>query len=226
MCGRFSLIDNPWVQHAVSALGVKANQLRFSSDIAPGSTISFIYKCSQGRIVADATWWLMLDNKTFKPVYKYSAFNTRSVKLNVPGSLGYHPFRKQRCIIPATAFVEGLGDKKTYHKIELIDGLIAFGGLYQSYFNAETGATHFSASIITLPPLRQWQHIHKKAMPLLLDYRDSALIEQWLDPKFQQVQQFQTLLEPKVQQTQRITKIDKPSRWNAIEKSYLIPAEP
>ena len=85
------------------------------------------------RRVSQAIWWLFLDRKTLKPDYRYASFNSRSDKLHKLQGISYTPYRESRCIIPASAFVEGLGDKKTYHMIELEGAAIAFGGLYREY---------------------------------------------------------------------------------------------
>jgi hypothetical protein len=56
----------------------------------------------------------------------------------------------------------------------------------------------------------------------MLDFEDSDLIEKWLDPRVQDVEQFESLLDPKVSTPMTITKIDKPSKWNPIEESFMI----
>lgn len=205
--------------------GVEGYPLRYCRDITPGAMISIIHGGRESRSVSDALWWLLLDRQTCKPAYKYSSFNTRSDKLDVPRAVGFKPYRRQRCLIPASAFVEGLGDKKTYHKIELEFSAIAFGGLYEVYIDPASGEVIYSASIITLPPLKQWDSIHPKSMPLMLDTEDQGAIDRWLDPTIVDVEQFRPLLEPKVRANQLVTKIDRPSNWQPIEDSYIIEAD-
>lgn len=217
MCGRFQLKQTNETTTLLNALKIKG-QARFSDDIAPGSLISFIHKES----LDTAIWWLLLEHDTHKPNYKYASFNSRSDKLNQPRSAGFKPFRESRCIIPASGFVEGLGDKKTYHKIELEDQAIAFGGLFKEHINKDSGEIIYSASIITLPPVQKWVNIHPKSIPLMLDYKNQELIDKWLDPDFKNVKEFNDILEPAIHQTQRVTPIDKPSKWNPIGESYLI----
>ena len=116
-----------------------------------------------------------------------------------------------------------LRDKKTYHKIELEDSAIAFGGLYKQHLHTETGEIVFSASIITLPPLTpQWDEIHPKSMPLMLDFEDAALIARWLDPGNEDIEAFEQLLEPSVGKPMVVTRIDKPSKWNPIADRFMI----
>ncbi|MDP3517658.1 MAG: SOS response-associated peptidase family protein [Pseudohongiella sp.] len=226
MCGRFNVFDSPEVQLLLKLLAVEGAQLRYSGDMAPGATISIIRQSEQGRQVCDAIWWLMLDRQTLKPNYDYASFNSRWDKLNTKGSLAYQPYRQGRCVIPASAFIEGLGDRRTYHQIELQNEAIAFGGLYKHYLDPHTGESIYTASIITLGPLPQWQHIHPKSMPLMLPAQDTALINNWLDPKQQDVSQFESLLKPHIRSPQRVTPIGKPSQWNPIGESFMLDPEP
>jgi putative SOS response-associated peptidase YedK len=226
MCGRFNVIDSPQVRLLVDVLGIELGALRYSADVAPGALISIVKQTTGGRALVDALWWLMLDPKTLKPNYQYASFNSRSDKLDSKQALAYKPYRESRCIIPASAFVEGLGDRKTYHKIELVDQAIAFGGLCKHYINAHTGESAYSASIITLGPLPQWQGIHPQSMPLMLPIHDKALIDAWLDPDLRDVSQLQSLLIPRVTAPQRITRIGKPSKWDPQgDAQVLIPSD-
>jgi len=225
VCGRFNLIDSPEIQWLCESLGVSLVARQTSKDIAPGGTIAIVHEVAGERKVSDAIWWLFLDNETLKPNYKYASFNSRSDKLDVKRSIAYHPYRESRCLIPASAFVEGLGDKKTYHMIELEDSAITFGGLYKEHLNRDTGEIVYSASIITLPPLLpQWEHIHPKSMPLMIDFEDEELVAKWLDPGFTSVEEFAELLVPKVRKPMKVTRIGKPSKWNPVDESFMIVA--
>jgi putative SOS response-associated peptidase YedK len=223
VCGRFNLIDSPEIQWLCQSLGITLGPRQAQGDIAPGGTIAIVHEVAGERRVSDAIWWLFLDADTLKPNYKYASFNSRSDKLDIKRSLAYHPYRESRCLIPASAFIEGLGDKKTYHMIELDGSAIAFGGVYKEYLNRDTGESVYSASIITLPPLvPEWNEIHPKSMPLMLDFEDEALVAKWLDSAFHDVAEFAPLLEPKVRKPMKVTRIGKPSKWDPIADSFLI----
>jgi len=227
MCGRFNLIDNAEVRSLFNSLGVEIPGSCISRDIAPGGRIAIIHESrvmlDKERKVSEATWWLLLDRETLKPAYRYASFNSRSEKLHKPQGISYVPYRETRCIIPASAFVENLGDKKTYHMIELETAAIAFGGLYKVYQDRHTGGFVYSASIITLPPLSpQWDNIHSKSMPLILDLRNEDLVLKWLDPDFDDVGQFAQWLEPRVHTAMRVTRIGKPSLWNPVADAFMI----
>ena len=220
MCGRFNLLPDGKTENLKSRLHARG-ELQYARDIAPGALISIIHGGPE-RQISTATWWLLLDPKTGKPNYQYPSFNSRYDKLNTPGSLAYQPYRQSRCIIPASAFAEGLGDKLTYHKIEHEDQALAFGGLFRTLLKPDSGELVYSASIITLPPLDKWRKIHPKSLPLLLDVENDALVERWLDPAFTRVDTFSGLLQSVLHQPQRITPIDRPSKWNPIGDSFLL----
>jgi len=224
MCGRFQILKNKKSRKLLDKLDVDEAEILFSRDKAPGSRISIIQREKDRNIVTQAIWWLLIDPETGKPNYKYASFNSRSDKLDSPRAIAYEPFRESRCIIPATAFIEGKGDKKTYHKIELENEAIAFGGLHRETIHKVTGEIIHSASIITLPPLPEWENIHPKSMPLMLPMQDANLINQWLAPSFHQVEAFRDLLVPALRVNQILTPIEKPSLWNEKGESFILKA--
>jgi len=224
MCGRFQIEKNKKSQKLLNKLDVSGADILYSADKAPGSRISIIHRPKDHNVVTQAVWWLLIDPATGKPNYKYASFNSRSDKLDSPRAIAYQPFRESRCIIPATAFLEGKGDKKTHHKIELANEAIAFGGLHRETVDKNSGEVIHSASIITLPPLPEWAAIHPKSMPLMLPVDDEALINRWLAPSFHDVEAFADLLKPVIRATQVLTPIEKPSRWNPSGDSFTIAA--
>lgn len=225
MCGRFNVIDSPEVRQLMDLVGVSLNskerRMRFSDDISPASKISIIHQTHEDVVLSDAIWWLMLDPHTGKPT-NYTSFNTRSDKLSQPRSLGYRPYRETRCIIVASAFIEGLGDGRTYHKIEIVGEAIAFGGLYREHLNVETGEVYVGASIITLGGHIAWENIHPSSMPLMLPIDKTEILRAWLDPANKEIEQFDSLLVPQVHKTQRVTEIGRPSKWDAKSAPFLI----
>jgi putative SOS response-associated peptidase YedK len=225
VCGRFNLIDSAKVKCLCDALGIDLLEYQKQRDIAPGHTIAIAHSLSGIRQVSDAIWWLLLETRTLKPNYRYASFNSRSDKLFAEGSISYVPFRQSRCIIPASAFIEGLGDKKIYHKIELENSAIAFGGLCKEHLNQETGEIIYSASIIThSPSTPEWREIHPKSMPFIIDFTNQTLVEQWLDPSFQAVEGFRQFFAVNAERPMRVTRIGKPSKWNPVSESFLINA--
>ena len=223
MCGRFNVIDSPEVKDLCENLGVPLDTISTQLDIAPGGKINIIHGGASARQISEATWWLLLENRNLTPNYRYASFNSRFEKLFIENSLSYKPFRESRCIIPCSAFIEGLGDKKTYHKVELENSAIAFGGLYKEYLNQITGEIVHSASIITLlPSSYQWDEIHPKSMPLMIDFSDNRSVAQWLDSSFTSVSELRALLSSAGKRPMRVTPIGRPSQWNVIGDSFSI----
>ncbi|MFT4924607.1 MAG: putative SOS response-associated peptidase YedK [Phenylobacterium sp.] len=233
MCGRFNISDDPLTRMLCEQLGLFDQQanLRFSEDIPPASTISIIkqnppVEGKRGqRTIEDAIWWLLLekDQTEFKANYKYASFNSRSDKLNSPRAIAYHPYRESRCIIPASSFVEG--QDKRYHQLQAVDSAIAFGGLYKTWINENSGEVIHSASIITLPGNPKLEHIHRKSVPLMLPLDNTRLIDAWLEPSFSKVEKFEPFLQPILRQPFLATPVDKPSKRNPIGLVEQIPAD-
>ena len=222
MCGRFNTKDGSKIASLCKVLSV-TSEVRLQSDLAPGSVIDIIHQSEVGRTVSEALWWLLLDENSLKPNYKYSSFNSRADKLHNRQGISFLPYRESRCIIPATAFVEGFGDRKTYHMIELLGSAIAFGGLYKEYKSRKTGEMVYSASIITLPSVSSaWDKISPKSMPLILDFNDQALMEKWISTEFSEVGEFSKLLSGCLPEDLTATPIAKPSRWDPIGESFCI----
>ena len=192
--------------------------------LLPGASVSIIHQVNDAVRVNPAVWWLLLDEDSAKPNYRYASFNSRSDKLHESRALAYKPYRESRCIIPATSFVEGLGDKKHYFKIELLDEPVLFGGLFREWTDKDSGEIIYSASIITLPPVAQWQDIHPKSFPLLLPADNDGLISQWLDRSMTDTEVFKELLEPQIRVRQRITPIQGARNYAAAGESFEIEA--
>ena len=225
MCGRFYVNDDLYIDELVTLIGSPKGMINISADLPPGGRVSIVRQTQNVRVISDAIWWLLLDGKTLKPNYRYTSFNSRYDKLNSPRSVSYKPYLESRCITPASGFVEGFGDKKTYFQIEPIQGAIAFGGLYKEWQNQETGELVYSTAIITLAAHPKLQLIHPKSMPLMLPYHDRKLIDRWLDPDFKQVEAFQYLLTPPLKVAQRVTPIDRPGTRHAIGDSFILNAD-
>ena len=111
-------------------------------------------------------------------------------------------------------------DKK--QRLQLPDKAIAFGGLYKKYLNPETGEIFYSASIITLPSVSKWANIYIRLIPLMLDYENKALTEKWLDLDFNEVVEFNKILQFENKQTQYVTPIGRPSRQQNVDESFLL----
>jgi putative SOS response-associated peptidase YedK len=185
MCGAYNVINNPFVKSMTEML--KVAEVESRGIRVPASTIQIIRNTDQRELV-DAKWWLMLQADG-KPNYKYATFNSRYDKL-YSSRLTKGLFRQSRCIIPASGIIEGQ-DKK-YHHIKAKDKALALGGIYKTYLINDEEIT--TASIITCPGNPKLESIHKKSIPLMLNYEDSDFIDAWLDPEMQNSEAFSYLL--------------------------------
>lgn len=80
-----------------------------------------------------------------------------------------HIIRKQRCLVLADAFVVGL-DKMQPYLVYLRDKQrpFAFAGIWEKYFDDETGEETCAFAIITVPSNRLLQQLGCKRMPVIL----------------------------------------------------------
>ncbi|WP_026374801.1 SOS response-associated peptidase family protein [Aestuariibacter salexigens] len=229
MCGRLNVIDDAGVQGLCEQLGIELwpetgmVEQRFIRATQP---VSIVRQKNGITRMDNAIWWLLLEatESGFKPS-KYTSFNTRYDKLNVPRSAGFIPFRQSRCIIPAKGFgeTEFINKKPLhYHDMIALEGeAIAFGGLYKEWVHKDTGEVTLSCSVITLPPHEKLQHIHTKAMPLMLPQHDET-IAMWLDPTVTDSRVSEPLLQPHIPQDLYAQQIDKPSTYRPVGERFLI----
>jgi putative SOS response-associated peptidase YedK len=230
MCGRINVANDEYVQLLCKSLGIDLNATPIINNrfVSAASTVQIIREVNGERRMQHATWWLLLEPSAtgFKPS-RYTSFNTRYDKLNVPRTAGYQPFRTSRCIIPARGFGETEVDKrsskkgtKRYHDLTAIDSVIAFGGLCKEYADNATGEVTIGCSVITLPPHLKLENIHTKASPLMLP--QDATLDAWLDPQNQNVDTFMHLLTPAIRQNLQAVEIDKPSLYRPIADPIVI----
>lgn len=227
MCGRLNVTGDPFVQNLLKSLGVDLNVQtpRYSRFIRATDKLSIVREINGYRRLDDATWWLLLDKTDdgFKPS-KYTSFNTRYDKLNIPRSAGYKAYRETRCIIPASGFgeTEFINKKPVYyHDIIGKDNALALGGLYREWFHPNTGEVTLSCSVITLPPHPKLANIHTKAMPLILPQLDNT-INTWLDSSISNTEVFSNLLTAHIPQTLIAQRVDKPSTYNPVSEQFEI----
>lgn len=199
-----------------STLGVGSQDLLFGADIGPGATISIVVGSEQGNALRAANWWLYLQqtDKALRPHRDYFSVNTRYDKLDRKPE-----YKRQRCIIPATTFVESQEGKRP-HLLESVDGsAIAFGGLWKSWVDNVSGEVVHSASIITLPGHPSLQDIHRKSVPLWLP---ENAYDDWMNPAIVDTRLFQHLLESSLQVDLRATPIDKTRSKQPVGEPRII----
>lgn len=216
MCTNFALIKQNSTLILAERLKVNHDLFIFGNNMAPGSRVSVVRSKAGEREVLPATWWLYLQQteQGLRPHKDYFSVNTNYAKL--PSKAEY---RKTRCVIPATAFVESQGGKAP-HLLEPADGsAIAFGGLYKEWHDKVTGEIIYSASIITLKGHKALEKIHRKSTPLMLA---DDVIDDWLDDRITDTKIFNDLLQPSIPTALKATPIDKTFSKKAIGDSFNI----
>ncbi len=229
MCGRLNVIDDDSVVSLCEQLGldlgghVNQHQGRFIRATQP---VEVLLCNEHGLQKVPAIWWLLLDKVThedgevvFKPS-RYTSFNTRVDKLNVPRSAGYQSFRHQRCVV----LVKGFGEsQKTSSGMQYTDFMaeegrcIALAGLYRVW---QPGNVR-SFSVITTEAHPKLAPYHQKASPLMLNQQDDS-IRMWLDPSLTDVEQLAPLLTPTLPQNVVAQPIDKPGNYQPIAPAIAI----
>jgi putative SOS response-associated peptidase YedK len=216
MCTNFALIKKDGTAILADGAKVDAATFLYKPDIRPGAAISIITGGLDQRQVRTATWWLYLQQTSegLKPHKDYFSVNSNYKKLDRRPE-----YKRARCIIPATAFVESQSGKNP-HLLEPADGsAIAFGGLYKEWTDKITGELVTSASIITLAGHPALENIHRKSTPLWLP---TDRFDEWLDPRNQNTQAFDDLLEPQLLAPLRATPIDKTTTKNSVGESFIV----
>ncbi|MET1253923.1 SOS response-associated peptidase family protein [Aliikangiella maris] len=87
--------------------------------------------------------------------------------------------------------------------------------------NEKTSALHYSCSIITLPSIAEFSHIHAKSFPLMLTEDE---ITPWLDSSFSDINYWQSTLTPKIRFDLKVTPVDRKRPEVAIGESTIIKA--
>jgi putative SOS response-associated peptidase YedK len=227
MCGRFNASFDSGVKKLYTSLKIhKVIDRPINNRFVKASdTVSIVRNIGKQRRVENAIWWLLLDQteSAFKPS-KYTSFNTRFDKLTTPGSAGYQAFKSSRCVIAVKGFGETeFVNKKPqhYYDMQAQTGGLLLGGLCREWQHKRTGEVKVSCSVITLPPHPKLQHIHSKAMPLILP-QETSIVDTWLDAECYDTSKLTPLLTPNIPQALIAQQIEKPSSFKAINEPLLI----
>ena len=202
MCTNFVLIKKDGTAELAGRLGVNAAEFLYTRNAKPGAAISIVTGAAGERRVRAATWWLYLKASAAGMVPDSKWFSVNTNYRQLPKKAEY---RRRRCIVPATAFVESQ-ERKNPHLLTPADGsAIAFGGLWKEWPDPAGGGAAWSASIITLPGHPALANIHRKSTPLWLSPDD---FDVWLDPALTDTTALDHLLTPALQTELIATPID------------------
>ncbi|ANG63005.1 hypothetical protein A8C75_11285 [Marinobacterium aestuarii] len=175
MCGRYNLIDDPFTQGLLDELGISLRiQTRYN--LAPTEQVPVIRQVEEKNILQDMRWWL-IPHWAQIPDTRYSMFNAKAETLATSKAFS-GPLKHQRCIIPASSFIEWRteeGHKQPY-SIQPIDGVFAFAGLWDQWGHGRE--TILSCTLVTTAAAPGMEQIHPR-QPVMLP---PDLWARWLDP--------------------------------------------
>jgi putative SOS response-associated peptidase YedK len=196
MCGRysFSIEDAKDVYERFDTYNELAD-LTTRYNVAPGQMNPVITSHSPNEI--SRMFWGLIpfwakDNKQ-----KFSTINARA-ETAAKSPTYREPFRRRRCIVPATGFYEPnkINHVKSpfpWHFFQFKDQrMFGIAGLYDVWTDKETGKEIRSYTIITTEPNELVGQFHDR-MPVILRREDEA---DWLNPNMVEPERIQAFLKP------------------------------
>jgi putative SOS response-associated peptidase YedK len=193
MCNRFAFASSPEelieMRETLGLVDIDANLLTARFNIAPTQQIPMVRTTDASRELAMVRWSLI--PSWHKPGEKFQFLtNARSETVATKPSFR-SPFKKKRCIIPATGFYEWRTEGKTKYPffIRLKRGLMPFAGLWERWESPDGPVE--SAAIITIDANEMMSQLHDR-MPCILTPDQFA---RWLDPKTQDPADLQPMLQ-------------------------------
>ena len=169
MCSVFDVDDDAGIERFLDEYGVHHPQnMILGRRRRPTTKVSIVTARQGAPAVENAIWHLYLERQgdSWKPHKKYWSINSNWKKL------GQRPeYRKSRCLIPATAWVESQRGK---NPVEFrFDRPFFFCGLYKTWGEL------LSCSIITLAAHPETARFHEKSFPMIAPL-EPEFVTQWL----------------------------------------------
>ncbi|WP_226665073.1 SOS response-associated peptidase family protein [Microbulbifer aggregans] len=186
MCSVFDVDDDAGIERFLEEYGVHHPQrMILGRRRRPTAQVSIVTARNGQREVENATWHLYLQKQgnEWKPHKKYWSINSNWKKL------GQRPeYRKARCLIPATAWVESQHGK---NPVEFSFGEpFFFCGLYKTWGEI------LSCAIITLAAHPKTARYHEKSFPMIAP-KDQTFVAQWLEGG-EDTEAFEPYLHPEI----------------------------
>ncbi len=179
MCGRYNLHSSKEVRVLMSSIGMPDFVPPERFNIAPTESVPVVIEREGQRVVQDARWWLT-PSWSGGPSTKYAMFNARSETLATSRAFKA-PFKQQRCMIPASSFIEWqtIDGIKQPFDVKLSGSAMAFAGLWDVWHGGDEPL--YSCTIVTTDAGDNFKHIHKRA-PVMLQ---GEALDTWLNPETQ-----------------------------------------
>lgn len=181
MCGRFSDTMS-WQEihdlYRITSPRQKAWNLQPNWNAAPTQRLPIVRDDGEGggRICVPARWGLLPPWAKSEKDVKLSTFNARAEGI-VKSRLYARPFKRQRCIVPATSWFEWKkeGAAKQPYAIRVKGAGFGFAGLYDVWRSGDETIESFT--IVTTDAAPSIAHLHDR-MPRVLVGAEMA---QWLE---------------------------------------------
>ena len=176
MCGRYNVIDDPFLQELMRGLGIDT-VLPTMVNIAPTETVPVVVQAEDQRLLRYMRWWLT-PSWSDGPSTRYSMFNAKSE--TIASSRAFRgSFRRRRGIVPASSFIEwhSEGGEKHAWLIKPTRGAFALAAIWDHW--ERDGVVVESCALLTMPAVAGFQQLHHR-MPVMLRAADYA---SWLDPQ-------------------------------------------
>lgn len=177
MCGRYGLTKTIDLKKRYSL----ENDIEMDENfnVAPSQIMPVIVDDNGKNKIEEMRWGLVpFWSKT--PTVKFSSINARGETV-ASSSVYREPFKRHRCLIPATGFYEWkkLSDSKIPYLIRVkSEEIFSLAGLFDIWKDVE-GKEFPSYTIITTRPNKIMEDIHNR-MPVILPKDEEQI---WLDPK-------------------------------------------
>ena len=192
MCGRFTLTAPAETIRAHFGLAETehAGVLEPRYNIAPSQEVPVVFQPEAGADHAmQFMRWGLVPRWAREARTAYSMINAKAETLADKPAYRM-PFRRQRCLIPATGFYEWKAlrtRKQPYYIHQYHDDLFAFAGLWE-YWKGD--AEIYSCTIITMPADDRIKSVHDR-MPLIMS---PAYYDRWLDCRVQDTNTLRAML--------------------------------
>jgi putative SOS response-associated peptidase YedK len=178
MCGRFNMLATP--EQLAEAFGLaEVPGYKISYNIAPGQKILGIVQPEPNDFRAVFLDWGLVPSWARDSKIGHSLINARAETLGDKPSFKA-PYRKRRCLIPATGFYEWQkreGGNQAYHVCREGLGMFAFAGLWEHW--AQGGEQLYSCTLVTAPANALMEPVHDR-MPVIIAAKHYRI---WLDPR-------------------------------------------
>ena len=180
MCGRYDLSETPARLGARYRVDVGSLEFAPEADVRPTS-VNPVILLRGGRRVVELMRWGLVPSWATEPKHFVGNFNARSEQAP-ERPMFREPFRRRRCLVPASAFYEWTHvpgqRRKIKYRITRSDGdLVALAGVWDYWRRGDE--TIRSYTILTTEPNAMMAELHER-MPVILGEEEW---DEWLSPE-------------------------------------------